>query len=115
TAVGLLAPLAPGLGAEPVDSGGARDATEPGARRAATRVEAPPAPERPLECLRREILCCRAVACEVHEIAVDGVEMLRDDFSEGRGADATRRPDRCRERVHVRHTAPTPGTVTPER
>src|SRR5437868_3854257 len=61
-AVGLLAPLPPGLGTEPVDGGGVRDAAQPRARRAAARVEATPAAESALECLRREILRRRAVA-----------------------------------------------------
>ena len=107
-AVALLAALAPGLGPEPVDGSGVGDATQPGARRAAARVEAPPAAERPLERLRREILRRRAVAGEIDEVAVDGVEILGDDVGERRSADATRGSDGCRQRVHVAHTAPEP-------
>jgi hypothetical protein len=113
-AVRLLAPLPPGLGPEPVDGGRVRDAAEPGAGRAAARVVAPPAAEGPLERLRGEILRRRAVAREIDEIAVDGVEVLRDDVCEGRGGVATDRSDGCRQRVHVAHTAPGPRSVTPE-
>ena len=113
--VALLAPLAPGLGPEPVDGGGVRDAAEPRARRAAARVEAAPAAERPLEGLRREILRRRPVAGEVDEVAVDGVEVLRDDVREGRCRHPGGRADSCRQRVHSLHTAPGGRTVTSER
>src|SRR5579859_301576 len=113
--VRLLSALAPGLGAEPVDGRGMGDAAKPCARRAAAGIEAPPAPERALERLGREILRSRAVAREVDEVAVDGVEMLGDDVREGRRADETGRSDGCRQRVHDPHTAPTLRIVTPER
>jgi hypothetical protein len=92
-----------------------RDAAEPGARRTAPRIESAPAPERPLERLRGEILRRRAVAGEVDEVAVDGVEVLRHDVREGRGAYPTWRSDGCRHGVHIAHTAPTVRSVTPER
>ena len=113
--VRLLAPLAPGLGAEPVDGGGVCDPAKPGTRRASTRIEAAPALESPLERLGREILRRSAVTREVDEVAVDGVEMLRDDVRERRSADHTGRADGCRQGVHAPHTAPTLRIVTPER
>src|SRR5207244_4637190 len=91
--VRLLAPLPPGLGPEPVDGGGVRDAAEPGTRRAAARIEPPPGAERLLERLGREILRSRAVAREIDEVAVDGVEVLRDDVAEGGRAEPCLRPD----------------------
>src|SRR5205823_8860017 len=80
--VALLAPLPPGFGPEPVDGGGMRDAAEPRTGRAAARVEAAPAAERTLERLRREILRRRAVTGEVDEVAVDRVQVLRDNVGE---------------------------------
>src|SRR3954452_1386639 len=104
--VALLAPLPPSLGPEPVDRGGVSDAAEPGAGRTAARIEAAPAAEGPLERLRREILRGRAVAREVDEVAVDGVEVLRDDIRERRCCHPTGGSDGCRQRVHGLHTAP---------
>src|SRR5260221_2040622 len=54
--IGLLTPPPPRLGAEPVDRDRTRDAAEPGARRAAARIEAPPRAECLLEGLGCEIL-----------------------------------------------------------
>src|SRR6266536_213503 len=100
--VRLLAPPAAGLGPEPVDRDAPCDPAEPGSRRSAARVEAPPAAERLLERLRGEVLRCGAVAGQEDEIAVDRVELLGRDLGEARpGAEHARCVERGRGRVHV--------------
>ena len=72
------------LGAEPVERGRARDREQPGPRRSAARVELPPAPERGLERLARQVLGEGPVLRQVEQVAVDVVEQLLGDGGERR-------------------------------
>src|SRR6266849_3736476 len=100
--VRLLAAAPARLRAEPVDGDRPRDATEPGAGRAAPRIKAPPGAERLLERLRREVFRRRAIAGQEDEVAVDGVELLGRDVCEARpGAESRTRVERGRNRVHA--------------
>src|SRR5205814_1604031 len=85
---------------------------EPRARRAAVRVELPPAAKRLLERLRRQILSGQTVAGEVDEVAVDSVEILRDDFREGLPTAGTGSGKSRWHRVHGVDTAPNRRSVT---
>ena len=74
--VRLLAPAAALLRAEVVERRAAGELAEPGARRGAPRVEAPPAAKRPLERLGGEVFCEVWVSGHVEQVAVDVVEVL---------------------------------------
>jgi len=94
----LLPPGPAALRAEVVERDGARDLAEPGARRAAPRVEPVPEAQRALERLAGQVLGREAVSGEPGEIAVDVVEV---------------RLGRLREARHTSYTPPWPGHVTP--
>src|SRR5581483_6403905 len=97
----LLAAAAARLGAEPVDGDAARDPAQPRARGTAARIEAPPGAERLLERLGGQILCGRAVARQIDEVAVHRVELLGGDLCEaGPPAGQTWHVERGRRRVH---------------
>ena len=100
--VGLLTPAASRLRAKPVDGDAAGDPAKPGARRAASRVEAPPAAKGLLERLGGEILRGGAVPGQIDEIAVHGVQLLLHDLGEGgTPRDQARSVERGRGRVHA--------------
>jgi len=71
----LFAVGAPALGAEVVESDGARDLAEPGARRAAARVEAVPEAQCALERLAGEVVRSGLVPREPGQVAIDVVEV----------------------------------------
>ena len=77
----LLAARAALLGAEVVERRRPRDLAEPGAGRAALRVEPVPEPERPLERLAGQILGREPVAGEPDEVGVDVVEVALGGFA----------------------------------
>src|SRR5262245_3446670 len=108
--VGPLTLSTPLFGAEVIEGGRARQREEPRLRRSSPRVEAPQAPERPLEGLGREVLGNRAVPGQVEQVAENAVEVLLADCGEveigpaaHRGAHASSTPPRPR----ASHRAPT--------
>src|SRR5436190_2531573 len=98
----LLAPPPSCLGAEPVDRNAAGDLAQPSPRRGPAGIEAPPAAEGLLERLGGQILGSGAVAGQVDEIAVHGIELLGGDLREARAAaHERRRVERGRDRIHA--------------
>src|SRR5918994_3623103 len=109
----LLAAPSPVLAPEPVERGRARDLAEPRAGRGAARVETRPQTKRLLERVRGQILGERAVAGQVHEIAVHVVEVLLCGRGERGRPSGLSSQSRDRHRLHTVSTSPDGGTSQP--
>src|SRR5215831_4742727 len=109
--VALLAASAALLGAKMIQRVAACDPAEPGPRRPAARIEAPPRPKRLLERLARQVLRDGAVPGQEDEVAVHGVELALRNGRKRRPVDVQAGPG-ARHRVHGPHTPPPPRTVT---